>query len=309
MNVNDIYSDITSFWESIYPIILFHIVFYLIYRFIFGNISIKSQLENYVASNSFERTKKILQEFELWTKLPFIILISALIYLALFNSATNIISSVRFFPFDFTYSNTEFMREYVVKEDLTDIAQYSSNTTGSYDIIDQLRAKYIEEYKAKHPDKYESWVGWTDKSFSSRIRYFHLFECLLLFLIVIFIRQIRNKKNKRVRITCRFFIIFILSIPTLFVLRYQAEQKVEERFIAELIFVRNELKTDNTVKQIWTTKQIESVKQKWDEEREYYKDYNNLFWVSRIVERYEILEAILGPRRIQTFQFDRSRHH
>ncbi len=305
MNVNDIYSDITSFWDNIYPIILFHIIFYLLFRFAYGNISIKSQLEKYVASESFERTKKILQQFELWTKLPFILLISGLIYLALFNSATSFISSIRLFPFDFVCSHEEFMREYIVKEDLTDIAQYSTDTTGSYNVIDQLRTKYIEEYKAKHPDKYESWVGWAVKSFSNKIRYFHLFECLLILFILTYIRQIRIKNGKRLRTTFRFFLVLILSIPTLFVLRYQAEQKVEERFIAELIFVRYELKTDNTVKQIWTTEQIESVKRKWDEERKYLKDFNTLFWVSRIVERYEVLEIILGPRRIQTMQYGR----
>ncbi|MBS1634624.1 MAG: hypothetical protein JST26_01795 [Bacteroidetes bacterium] len=305
MNVNDIYSDITSFWDNIYPIILFHIIFYLLYRFAFGNLSIKSQLEKYIASDSFERTKKILQQFELWTKLPFILLISTLIYLALFNSATNFISSIRVFPFDFVYSNDEFMREYIVKEDLTDIARYSTDTTGAYDVIDQLRTKYIEEYKTKHPEKYESWVGWTDKSFSNKLRYFHLFECLLILFIITFLIQIRIKNGKRLRTTFRVFFVLILSIPTLFVLRYQAEQKVEERFIAELIFVRNELKTDNTANQIWTTEQIESVKRKWDEERKHLKDYNHLLWVSRIVERYEILETILGPRRIQTMRYGR----
>lgn len=303
MNVNDIYSEITSFWESIYPIILFHFIFYLIYRFIFGDISIKSRLEQYTNSENFERTKKLLQQFELWTKLPFILLISALIYLALFNSATNLISSIRVFPFDFVYSNDEFMREYIVKEDLTDIVKYSADTTGEYDMIDQLRAKYIDEYKAKHPDRYESWVGWADKSFGSRLRYFHLAECLLILLLVTYVRQVKRAKGKRLKATFKFVLVLILAIPALFILRYQAEQKVEERFVAELIFVRNELKTDNDVKQVWTPAQIDRVKRKWDEERKYLKDYNNLFWVSRFVEKNKYLETVLGPRRIQTMQY------
>jgi hypothetical protein len=106
MNVNDIYTDITTFWESIYPIIVFHIIFYFVAKLMFGSLDIKGQLEKCVASDSFQRTKKIMEQFELWTKLPFIILLGCLIYLALFRSFTDLVSSIPVVPFRMTYSET-----------------------------------------------------------------------------------------------------------------------------------------------------------------------------------------------------------
>lgn len=303
MNVNNIYSDITSFWDSIYPIILFHIIFYFTYRFVFGNFSLKSELEKYTTSDNFERTKKLFQQFELWTKLPFILLISALIYLALFNSLTSFVSSVKIFPFTFTYSTQEFMKEYVVKEDLTDIAKYSNDTTGNYYKIDQMRAKYLDEYKVKYPERYESWVGWAEKSFIKRLRYLHLAQLLIILMTFLFFRLIARNKEKRFKIILRFIMVFTLSLPILFILRYQTEQKVEERFVNEIVFVKNELTTDNSFKQIWSERQIESVERKWDNEKKHNNLRNDLFWISRYVERSKFLEAILGRRKLHSFEF------
>lgn len=304
MNVNEIYSDITSFWDSIYPIILFHFIFYLLYRFIFGNFSLKFMLEKYIETPGFLRTKKLFEQFELWTKLPFIILISALIYFALFNSVTNLVSSIRVFPFDFVYSNDEFIREFEPKADLLDIAKYGNDTTGQFYLIDQLRQKYLDEYKVKHQEKYDSWVGWYNKTFGKRLRYFHLFECLILLLIVIYFKQLRQQEGKRLRVTFKLLLVFLFSLPILFILRYQAEQKVEERFAMELMFVRTELATDNIQKPIWTQEQIARVKKKWEDEMNYDRLNHNIFWVSRYVEKSEILEAILGKRRLRQLSYN-----
>lgn len=297
MNVNNIYSDIVEFWDKIYPIILFHLIFFLLYRFIFGNFSLKDKLENYINSTSFERTKNILEKFELWTKLPIIILVSTLAYLALFSSATNFISSVRIFPFNFSYSNDEFMREYAIKEDLVEMAKFSNDTSGNYETIEQLRTKYLEEYKAKHPDKYESWVGWLDKSFVNSLRYFHLFECLLMLILITYFIQIKKAK---INVTFKLLFVLLISIPLLFILRFRAEQNVEEKFMAEMMFIKNELRTDNNIKIVWSQQQIETTKRKLDdyELNKYFS--TDIFWLSRHVQRNKILKSLFGHRKIPT---------
>lgn len=97
--------------------------------------------------------------------------------------------------------------------------------------------------------------------------------------------------------------VFTLSLPILFILRYQTEQKVEERFVNEIVFVKNELTTDNSFKQIWSERQIESVERKWDNEKKHNNLRNDLFWISRYVERSKFLEAILGRRKLHSFEF------
>jgi hypothetical protein len=90
-------------------------------------LNIKKAIENYIQSEGFKRTKGILTEFELWKKLPLLLVIGALIYLTLFNSITGLMDSVRVFPFNVAYSNPDFIKEYEPKENFFEIAKYSGN--------------------------------------------------------------------------------------------------------------------------------------------------------------------------------------
>ena len=108
MEVNNIFTQIGDFWDNISMPIVFHIIFLFAFIFLFGNFSVKTLLENYIKSEGFKRTKIILEEFELWKKLPLILLFSLLIYLTFFNSILSQIDSISVFPFNINYSKENF---------------------------------------------------------------------------------------------------------------------------------------------------------------------------------------------------------
>lgn len=95
MSVNEVYKEIYGFWSSIYPVIAFHVILYIILKWIkypFPKISVYSLI------NSEEKKKKIrdfIETFHLQNILPILLVFAVVGYFALFNVAENTYSSVR----------------------------------------------------------------------------------------------------------------------------------------------------------------------------------------------------------------------
>jgi hypothetical protein len=281
MNINEMYDGISSFWDSIYPIILFHILLYFACRFMFSSFSLKRSLTTYSKTEKFKSTKQLLEEFELWTKLPYLLLISAIIYLALFNSAFGIFHSLSLQPIKFVFSNEDIIENYESKNELIDIAKYGNDKTGETYIVNQLKEKYLEEYKIKHPEKFKSWVEWREKEFLKWVKYYNLLQFFIIILIV-FIVVNYNREKFKTKMFMKFLLLILpCSILLMGILRYLTEQAVEEKLQSEIHFVKNELSIDNDQKIIWTKKECDSITEKWKNQREYRHQDSRLFWLSR----------------------------
>lgn len=301
MDVNSAFSQIESFWDSISVPIVFHIIFFLLYRFIFRGPSLRTILEGYSQSKSFENSKNLLEKFELWKKLPIIFLFSGLIYLTVFNSLTNFISSINIFPIGIAYAEEDFLREYEPREDILSIASYRLDTTPKLEQVLQFKSRLLEEYKIKYPDNYSTSLDWTNTNFSKKMNYVTLttlvFVCLLLLTFrALFIKGQKNKFD----VLSRFILVILLIFPLLFVLRYQEEQVVEEQFAAQIMFVKNSLEADIQRKPQLDSGQIIQLKSSLDEKLRNSFLSADLPWISRYVGHHKWTQTLLGNRRLIT---------
>lgn len=301
MEVNDIFTQIENFWDRISVPILFHIFFFLLFIFIFGKFSIKNLIEKYIQSESFNRTKAILVEFELWKKLPLIFIFLVLIYLTFFNSLVGLIGSVNFFPFHITYSKQEFLLEYEPKENIIEIAKYGKYTNPDLFRVDQLKESLLEEYKRKYPEMYNNWIKWTKEQFAERNRIFNLASITIFALFIsLVIKLFQKNRTNKFRSFLKFFLVLIFVLPTLFLLRYREEQSIEYRFSNEILFVKSSLETDSSRQIPLDSMQLRELEKRLDMELRNRRVNQSRLWVSRIVGQSEVLQNILGSRKLRT---------
>lgn len=304
MDINNFFTQIGDFWDRISIPLLFHLIFFLLYKFIYGAVSVKTQLENYLKSEKFTRTKAILSEFELWKKFPFILIVILLIYLTLFNSVTEIISSFKIFPFKMSYSQAVFLTEYEPVDNIIDIAKYGHDSIPNLFFVEQLKEKFLEEYKAKYPEKFASWVKWVTEQYGNRIRFLNLTALTIIILLIFFIKNIFSKKRKKkILSSFKFCLVILLSVPILFIIRYKMEQSIEERFINEIMFVKTSLETDLSRETIFSSSQINLLSNHLRDEIKKGKYFDPpSIWISRIVGSNHQLEYLLGHRKLRNIK-------
>jgi hypothetical protein len=300
MNVNDLFGQIGDFWDSISIPILFHLIFWGLYIFIFGRYSLRNAIDNYIKSPGFTQTKKILEEFELWKKLPFILGLLGLIYFSVFNNLANVLTAPRVFPMDVSYTQAAFMEEYQAKDEILFIASYQPDSTANSTRLDEFQEQLVQEYKTKFPDDYRRWVKWADDEFGKRYRYLQLSILTLAVLIFFYFRNMFQKKREhKVKSTLKFILVLMMGLSAVFIFRYRAEQAIEERFGNQLVFVANSLRGDSTKIQKLTGAKMTFLKDKLDREsvEGHFVSVSSI-WVSRWVEQCPILEFFLGRRRL-----------
>lgn len=245
-----------------------------------------------------------MEEFQLWKKLPFLLIIATLIYFVVFKSFINITFNILPRPAPITYSVTDFWKESKPFPTMVKIAQY--NTSISIDIynIESLRQKYIEEYKLKFPERYRSHIGWLNDSFRNLNQYYKISIIYFLLLIPLSIKQYRAKKVKGFLAFLRIGLLMLLTFFVIIVLRYNSEQTIEQKFIAENRFVITNLYYD-----------IDKDKQKLDDtslsllKQNIYKNFEkhgdrsylkyHIFWLSRMLESLEIMNFVGINRKIK----------
>jgi hypothetical protein len=309
MNVNDFFTQVGDFWQSISIPILFHLIFLALYSYLFGAISVKDRLEQYIKSDSFARTKVILQEFELWTKLPYILLIAALVYLSIFNSLAAIVYNS--LPLDFEYSNTDFLKEYQQPKDIIEIAKYGRVQSPYLSDVDNLLNRFLEDYKVKFPELYKSYIdSWGKEEFGKRSVLFDMACLTLLLILAISPRYLRQENPRgRIAIVARLLGLCLLAIPVLFILRYRAEQAIEEQFTMKIFFVKSCLETDSSKHITYTTQELHSITERLNSELTRPLYARQLFWVSGIVGGNKYLESALGRRVLKSVTIVQAQPH
>lgn len=299
MDVNSIFSQIGNFWDSISIPIVFHIIFFALYKFIFRGKSIKVKVSEYAQGQKFENTKALLEKFELWKKLPIILLFAGLIYLTVFNSITNFVNSVSIFPFGITYSNEDFIQEYEPREDIVTISSYRRDTIPTLLELVEFNNRLLEEYKIKYPDNYGSWFNWTNENINEKMKYVSLLTICILILVYCFLINFFKKNWKtRLIMSFRLLIVLLFAMPALLILRYRGEQVLEEQFANQVIFVKNSLESDVQRKPVLTTNQMIQLKSHLFHEFNGVLMNPDMLWVSRYVSEHKWMEAVLGNRRL-----------
>jgi succinate dehydrogenase hydrophobic anchor subunit len=302
MDVNSLFEGIARFWDTVYPILLVHIIFYFIYAFIFGPPGIRKKLQDYSASENFTAFKKMLAEFELWKRFPLILGIFIIVYFAVFNSAVNIVNNFQIKPFNVVYSSHELIKEYSGHHNLVTIALYSkSEQVYIWDVADMVN-HYLEYYKTKFPEDYDSLVKWTYRESEKYRRYMNIALLLVIVLCVFFLRNMIKPRRKRSAIILRFMMVMLgVGIVCIYI-RVKIEHAIEDRIMNEIGFVANHLNNDKEQQPVLSKEKQIVLEEKFRQHLEHDLNRNeshDLLWLSRYFEGNSIIEFICNKRPIR----------
>lgn len=300
MDVNETFEQFGNFWGKVYPLIIFHIVFYLMYNWIFEKFPLRDFIARLLESDRYIRFKVMLRNLEMLKTMPFILLGGILLYLTIFRNVVELSTDVNVFPLSFTYSPSKLIQSNAVRDQVLTVMLYNKekDTIEHYSSRPEKLFYFIEkqrdEYKAKSPEIYERYCGWLDEQVSGNMLRYKLVLFLDLSLIVISLVRIRRKNKKY-----GFFkiaLVLLLSIPILFVLRYRIEQKMENKLAGELYFTAHELEMDKTQSPIRTIEEAETAFPVYPHPQMGFLSYP--VWLSDFVEMNPTLERLLGKRRL-----------
>lgn len=286
MNLDDLYQNTIGFWESISPLLVTHTIAIVVIIWTMGSEwHILERAEYYINSDKFRRWKKILDEFDLLPKIPYIALVGCFLYLAVFNSAIGLLSN--FEPMSIGYSEMDFWEENRPLDDATEIASYQTVPLRLSQVL-SLKEKFLADYRAKYPNEYQSYIGWLSKPFGVWANYYRLSLIFVFFLLGLVFYQLRHKTKHSGVIIRKLLLVTFLTICAMGICRYQAEQYIEKQQKAELNFVLRQLEIDTQVKQTENILPIRCTLYKEFRETDKYPPH--LFWLLRVLEKISIGE-------------------
>jgi hypothetical protein len=285
-NLNDFYSGVSRFWDSIAPIIIVHVIALLALKWIMGEEwHLLEKIEFYLNSDRYKRWRRIFDEFDLRPKAFFVVLVGIFFYFALFNNALEVINGLP--QIRFSHSEWDMMRENRPIFTLVEIASYGTTTdVDVYDVF-MLKQRFVYEYEAKYPDRYVSHVNWFERKFSLWFKYYLLSIIFLLFALIVFVRRLLDKSRLKPPLF-KHIILLLFSLMMIVFSRYQAEQYTEKKMYQETGFVTSELRFDTSKKRL-SDEEIQIIT------NNLYSDLldprpPDIFWLSRYLEYLPFVE-------------------
>lgn len=283
MDINELYQGISNFWERISPLLYFHFATILVLIGLYGNNwYILERIEHFLLSERYTRWKKILDEFSMRPVIPYLMLIVFFAYLSLLNNVLGVFGG--FGPFSIVYSQTEFWRENRPLDKLVEVASYQTESDIKVWEIYNVEQKFLEEYKAQYPQKYNSLSKWIWDDFGAWLKYYQLSLLFLILVVILAFNQVRNRDQRAQRLLKLIGIVFLTLVAVVF-FRVKAEQNIEKSLNAELDFVVAQLRIDPKQKKMSDT-ELAFL------ECSFYLDLANStgytldnFWVSKLLEK------------------------
>lgn len=282
MNLDQLFSETSGFWNRILPILIAHIIALIVLRFI-GSLRIRiPDIERLIKSEKYKRVKVILEEFNVWKSMPIVAIITLLFYLSLFESVVSIPQNILPKPFKVVYSETDFWLEHEhLMGDLIEIGSYSQLDRVEFYTIRELKEQYLSLYKSEFPELYSSHIEWISRKFGQWNQYYNFTLVFLILLIANLLFSVFAKRNfLRIR---RSWLLILICFVSLFLTRIEIERSVEKKLEAELRFVKVRLSLDQNKSKIDDDEYQEELK------RELRSQYNNMkgnfyqFWLLRVL--------------------------
>jgi hypothetical protein len=282
MNLEQLFTETSGFWNRILPILVAHIIALIILRFI-GDLRIRiPDIERLIKSEKYKRVKVILEEFNLWKSIPIIAIVALFFYLSVFETIVSIQQKVLPEPFKVVYSETDFWLEHErLCDDLIEIGSYAKLDRVEFYTIRELKEQYLSLYKSEFPELYNSYIEWISNRYGAWNHYYNFTLVFLTLLIVNLLLSIFRKRYvSRIK---RSLLLILICFFSLFVTRIGIEQNVEKMLEAELRFVKLRLSLDQDKSKITNNDYQEELA------RELRGQYNNMrnnyykFWLLRVL--------------------------
>jgi hypothetical protein len=293
MNLNDIYTSIRSFWQSVAPLIYAHVVFLLALRYIAGvKLDLRARLNQWTTTAEYQSGKNLLTEFELWKKLPWLLIVGSLIYLTLLRDGLSIMQHAGVPPLRVAYSEEQFWIEAKPINLIEDVLRFAPRDRARYWQVLMQKEQLLDEYKAKAPDRYQRNVGWHESEFGKRLGALEIGVGFLLATVLVVVWYWRERRKAGAKHPVSWLrTTVLLTLVALYCAyeRISAEQATEYRLHAELMFVGNELQFDKSrAESRMSETEFEDARRALAGQllEMDVRERLNLPWLSRLVERF-----------------------
>ena len=308
MNINEIYNSLADFWNAIFPVFLLHVFALIAIRWVLGvRLDVLGRMEGVLGADAYKRWKSVLDEFELRSKLPFLMLIALILYLVLFNSL--VLGSLGDLSItSFRHSETDLWWDSrdIDRMRLAEIASYAENPEIRAWEIAIVKESLLNDYRGKYPQLYEGHIKWTQDQFSKWYKYYETSIVFLIFLVAFMLirifagRRLFQKRRSAPGFIGKFFVLFLLGFLWLSFARYKAEAAIEEQRMAELNFIASRLIADPEAQpKKLNDEAIQAIKCRLYED--FKRQRERSFWWSRTLESYRIVERTFPTTSDQEF--------
>src|SRR5207237_549105 len=131
--------------------------------------------------------------------------------------------------------------------------------------------------------------------------------CSILFLVftlVLMVLLLRKKKNRSAKLVGRILALLLVSVLSIAFTRYKSEKFIEERLLAEVTFVDTQLHVDSDAQKnrLDDTQRNELRQHLCDELRSTGRRPHQLFWWSRILERFSLVKRPFSAVSDESFR-------
>jgi hypothetical protein len=232
-DLNDVYKNLQDLWENIYPIMIFHVLFILLFTLITGlKLFSTSQIEKIYHSEKFSGVKRFIISSGLKEKFTWTTLVLALIlYLVVFSGLFKIFSSLNIPLVKIKPSFNNFYKDTRPINKLTEIAIYSPIEKPSIGDIEITKGVILEAFQSMNQMEYQEKVGFWETEISKDRTIYDLLILSLTFGIVIILKSKIEKNKVGTYLRCALFVL--LNLMLLINLRWLVEQDVEAVFVAK----------------------------------------------------------------------------
>jgi hypothetical protein len=198
LDPNDVYSSFSRFWASVASVVTLSVTALVVLRFVVGiRLQPLQRLKAHLESDAGKHQRELLIEFNLWTKLPYLVLVGVVFYFIVFNSLTNLVGRVvTTRVLRFSYNPVEVAHARMFSSDLGTLAAYALRDPQLKSIVTEngqdkpsiygitrVESRLADEYRARSATAWQEEVDWAarqawDTSFLLR-------QTLLLTLIIV----------------------------------------------------------------------------------------------------------------------------
>lgn len=246
-DINEFYKSLLSFWDTVYPTILFNVLFLILFPLISGiNFFSLGVIESWVKSEQYQKLKNVLKAFGFESKISIgTIIAGAIFYIVIFTSSMNLILKSKI-PF---ISPTTFdLKEYYAKKkpvtELAYIARFSAVQPPSLDEIIETQRIIGEQYLLIDEEGFKQQNSKFSEDVFNNITIIKFGIVSIFLAIIIYAYKIKNVNNRLI-ITLRCLLYIVLNILFISYVNSVLAKNFEKKAMKELQSISAYAKTRN----------------------------------------------------------------
>jgi hypothetical protein len=265
LDPNDVYTSFSRFWSSVASVATLTLLTLLVLRYVVGvRLRPLSRIKDHLDTDAGKEQRELLEDFHLWSKLPYLAVLALVCYFILFNSFTDLTERlVTSDALRFSTNPVEIAHARIYTSDLATITAYALRDPQMRSVVTEdgdgraptlfgivdAESRFADAYRSRSPSDWQDGVGWAERRSGDAV--FVQDQMLLLILVVIvaavvLLARLRPSPTplgvwRGVRLVLVLAVAVVLVLPAL---RYRAEDAYLEARQVEYGFVARQLAED-----------------------------------------------------------------